>query len=502
MEAVIKIVVGYPSIPNLLGRPQSAQNRQYQEFNESTNIYPMVMASAATMLKNAGHEVFWMDGPAEKYLWEDYLLALCEINPAIILWEIKTPVVKKVWPLIDEVKELLPDCKVILCGDHITALPEESFKNCKVDYCLTGGDFDFGILNILKYEKLGLLEKSPLKNYCYSPSGDFEPLHGIFNQPTDTPLSALPVIDRKLTQWELYAYKNGNYKYLPATYTYFGRDCWYRKDGGCTFCSWTNTFKNFRVVSVGQAMSEVENCASLGIREIFDDTGTFPVGKWLNDFCNEMIKFNKGKKHGKAKITMGCNMRPGALKESDYRAMGAAGFRFILYGMESANFATTEKINKGQGEGDTEEAVKWATKHGMDPHLTLMVGYPFESKQDAEKTIEKARYLFKKGYAKTLQATICIPYPGTKLFRQCEENGWLKYGSDWDQYNMRRPVMICPMTDGEVLEMTRGIYKSCLTPSFMAKKIISIRTKDDVKFLYRAGKHLIGHLRDFNGKSN
>lgn len=482
----MKIVVGYPSIPNLLGRPQSAQNRQYQEFNEGTNIYPVVMASAATMLRNAGHEVFWMDGPAEGWSWSEYFLKLWDICPDLILWEVKTPVVKKVWPLIHEIKLALDDSiKIILCGDHITALPEESIKNSEVDYVIKGGDFDFSILSLVN----GLLGHE---------AGQADMPGSIIDIGTNASLLNLPVIDRALTKWSLYAHKNGNYKYLPATYTYFGRDCWYRKDGGCTFCSWTNTFKNFRVVSVDQAMSEVENCASIGAREIFDDTGTFPVGKWLEDFCHRMIKFNKGKRHGHARITMGCNMRPGALREDAYRLMGAAGFRFILYGMESANFKTTELINKGQGEGDTEESVRWASKYGLDPHLTLMVGYPWETREDAQKTIDNARRLFRKGYAKTLQATICIPYPGTKLFKQCQENGWLKYGEDWDQYNMRRPVMTCPMSDEEVLEMTRGIYKSCLTPSFMLRKVLSLRSKDDFKFLYRAGRHLIGHLKDFS----
>lgn len=472
----MKIVVGYPSIPNLLGRPQSAQNRQYQEFNEGTHIYPMVMASAATMLKNVCHEVLWLDGPAMDLTWPDYRAKLMEFQPDIILWEVKTPVVKKVWPLVDEVKLLLKKTRIVLCGDHITALPQESLDNSKVDVCLTGGDFDFGILKIIteQFKK------------------------GIYSQPTDTPLSLLPVIDRELTKWRLYAYKNGNYKYLPASYTYFGRDCWYRRDGGCTFCSWTNTFKNFRVVSVDQAMSEVENCYSLGIREIFDDTGTFPIGKWLHDFCDRLRKFNGGKRHGKAKITMGCNMRPGALKEADYKLLGASGFRFILYGMESANFKTTERINKGQAEGDTEESTRWASKYGLDPHLTLMVGYPWETRQDAQRTVDNARRLFIKGYAKTLQATICIPYPGTKLFADCQKEGWLKYREDWNMYNMRRPVMYCPMTDEEVLQMTRGIYKSCLTPSFMVKKLLSIRSKDDLQFLYRAGRHLVGHLKDFS----
>lgn len=191
-------------------------------------------------------------------------------------------------------------------------------------------------------------------------------------------------------------------------------------------------------------------------------------------------------------------MRPGALDQRQYNLLGRAGFRFILFGLESANDKTLERINKGQSPGDMERSAKMAKLAGLDPHVTCMVGYPWESMEEARRTIEFTRNLFRKGYIETLQATIVVPYPGTALYRQCVENGWLKYApGDWNQWDMRRPVMTHAGTDDEIMSLTRGIYKSCITPHFLLRKILSIRTKDDLQFMGRAAAYLGGHLKDF-----
>ena len=49
-----------------------------------------------------------------------------------------------------------------------------------------------------------------------------------------------------------------------------------------------------------------------------------------------------------------------------------------------------------------------------------MVGYPWETKKDAEETINFAREMFRKGYLDTLQATIVVPYPGTPMFEEAK----------------------------------------------------------------------------------
>jgi len=54
------------------------------------------------------------------------------------------------------------------------------------------------------------------------------------------------------------------------------------------------------------------------------------------------------------------------------------------------------------------------------------------------------------------------------------------------------------MTDSQILELTQELYSAFFTPKFIARKIMSIRNVDDIKFFAMAAKRLIAHLMDFD----
>ena len=489
----MKIAICYPPLPSEKGVSLLSQNRQFQWFKNPTYIYPVVPAQAATLLKNKGYDVVWLDGIAQEETPEEYLEVIKQEKPDLVLIETKTPVIKRHWKFINYLKTQNLKLKTILVGDHVTALPEESMQNCQVDYILTGGDYDFLLLSLANH----LAKKTKLEPGIWYRDGKRIKNTGKFILNHD--LNDLPFIDRDLTKWQLYAYKNGNYKRTPGTYVMAGRDCWWRKDGGCKFCAWTTLYPQYRTRTVKNVLDEIgELIAKYHVREIMDDTGTLPVGKWLHDFCHGMVERGYHKK-----IYFSCNMRAGILSLKDYNLMAKAGFRFLLYGLESANEKTLEKINKGIPAGAivkdcqmAKEANRRTAGH-LQPHVTCMVGYPWETEEDAQKTIDLTRKLFTDGLIDSLQATIVIPYPGTALFKDCVKNGWLKT-ENWDRFDMKEPVMKIPYSDQEALSLTRDIYKSVLTPKAIFNKIKSIRSFGDFKFLLRGGLKFIGHLLDFS----
>jgi radical SAM superfamily enzyme YgiQ (UPF0313 family) len=114
----------------------------------------------------------------------------------------------------------------------------------------------------------------------------------------------------------------------------------------------------------------------------------------------------------------------------------------------------------------------------------------------AQKTIDLASDLFKKGYVDTLQGTIVIPYPGTPLYKYCDENDLL-LTREYSRFDQREMVMKSPLTSQDAKELVQGLYKSFLTPKFIIKKILSIRSLEDVKFIWMAGWKVLGHLADF-----
>ena len=324
----MKISISYPPINSGKGVPLLSQNRQFQFFHEPTYIYPMIPAYAATLLKYAGFDVVWDDAIAEGKSYGQWLASLERDSPSLVMIETKTPVVKMHWQVVDDIKKVVPEARVVLVGDHVTALPRESMENSRVDYVLTGGDYDFLLLNLVEYlegktERLEpgiwFRERGKIKS-----SGSFLSNHD---------LDDLPFIDRDLTRWRLYSEKNGNFKETPGTYTMVGRDCWWRKDGGCTFCSWPTLYPAYRVKKPEFLAEEIGMLIERYlVKDIFDDTGTFPVGNWLRKFASLMIERGYNEE-----IQFGCNMRFGALTRDDYRLMRKAGFRTILFGVESAN---------------------------------------------------------------------------------------------------------------------------------------------------------------------
>jgi anaerobic magnesium-protoporphyrin IX monomethyl ester cyclase len=472
---VKSITISYPPLKSSKGSAFLSQNRQFQWTNTGNVIYPVIPAYAATLLQSKGLQVFWDDAIAQKISFSKWLNRLKQNKPSLIAIETKTPVIKKHWQIIKKIKtELSWKPIIVLMGDHVTALPQESIKNSLVDYVLVGGDYDFLLDELISQINSGKAPKNK-----------------IFKLQKLYPLELLPIIDRQLTQWHLYAYNNSNYKYKPGAYLMSGRDCWW---GKCTFCSWAALFpgEHFRMFSVKHTISEIENLVNnFGVKEIFDDSGTLPVGKWLNSLCQEIIKRGLNKK-----VTFGCNMRFGSLSQKEYNLMKQAGFRFILYGLESANQKTLDFVNKNEKTTDAIKTLKMAKKAGLEPHITVMIGFPHETLADAQKTLNLGRKIFQNGLADSLQATILIPYPGTPLFTYCQKNKLL-LTKDWDKYDMRQPVIKSSISPQKEQQLVQNLFKGILTPNFIFKKLISIRSFSDIKYLSNYAFKYIQKLKDF-----
>lgn len=258
-------------------------------------------------------------------------------------------------------------------------------------------------------------------NFAYEDEADFDLVVKDDFQ-IDVPFEKLPFPDREFTdaknpRWQKY----GNYKFHPATHMMASNLCWW---GRCTFC--VDTLKLEKgdkrgLRKVSHVLAEVADLIRLGFRESFDDSGTFPIGDWLEEFCTGMIKSGMNKK-----IILGCNMKPIAEKVVPFKLMKAAGFRFILVGVESANQKTIDIIKKGQESSKVIENMKAMSDAGLEVHLTSMFGYEWETHEDNMRTVNEIHHLLKKGYVKTAQASVFMPprtappedHPAQKYIKQ------------------------------------------------------------------------------------
>ena len=486
----MRISISYPPINSTKGVPLLGQNRQFQYFHTPTYIYPMVPAYAGTLIGNAGYEVFWDDGIAEEKIYSQWLGELEKSNPDVVMIETKTPVVRKHWSIIADIKKVAPDSKVVLVGDHVTALPQESMEQSQVDFVLTGGDYDFLLLNLVNFLSgktsrlepgIWYREDSSIRN-----TGPFQLDHN---------LDDLPYIDHDLTKWRLYSERNGNFKVTPGAYTMVGRDCWWRKNGGCTFCSWHTLYPVFRARKPELLVDEIGLLIEkYKVKSVFDDTGCFPVGGWLRKFARLMIARGYNEK-----VQFSCNLRFGALTRDDYRLMKKAGFRMLLFGLESANQETLDRLNKGVAVERIVEECRVAREEGLEPHITIMVGYPWENREGALRTLRLARMLMTKGWAVSLQSTIVTPYPGTKLYEEALKSGWFRVDpDDYDCFDMTEPVLnTVDMEPEEVMRICDEIYRVFLSPRYALRHLLRIRSWGDLKYTARGITKILGHVKDF-----
>jgi radical SAM superfamily enzyme YgiQ (UPF0313 family) len=261
------------------------------------------------------------------------------------------------------------------------------------------------------------------------------------------PFLELPAADRLLTKAYRRKYQNnGNYKHHPGTYIQSAAGCWW---GKCKFCK--ERHNAYQLRPVDDVITEIRECARLGYNEIFDDAASLGVGEWRKEFIAKLKPLD---------VTFSCNMRFGTLKGNDFLKLKDAGFRMLLYGLESANQVTLDKVNKGTEIDRAVHELEMAAKYGLEPHIACIFGYPWETDEDAMRTLKLVQYLLRKGYAKTAQASV--------------------YDVEGTGYDI------------SARKYLPQIYHAALYPDFWINKLRDVRNLDDIKYIWRGVKACFG----------
>lgn len=490
----MKIAFVYPPYTFKGKYPNLPQNRQFiYTASREVRLYPVVMAQGATRLKDLNHKILWLDAITRRIERFEYDNKLYSFAPDMVIYEAKVPIIKKLIKEVNLLKKRSPKTLVVLVGDHVTYYPEETLKGSKADYILTGGDYDFLLVNLITHlEKGNKLETGIWyrnKKGKIITTGRYLLNHN---------LNTLPVIDRQLTRWQDYGEA---YLYHPCAYVMFGRGCAIdrKRCGACTFCIWQQGLWNYsgRLVSSQKAILEVKNLVFLGVKEIFDDaeSGVLSNYLWLTTFY-KLLK--KEKLLGK--VVFSSNARGDQLNNKACRLLKKIGYRLLKIGLEAGTDKTLTRINKKEKIEDIIQGVKNAKDEGLVVMLTVMTGYPWEEKEDVAETYRVTRelMLYKTHAGDCLQASVIIPYPKTVLWREAVENKWLKIKPfDFEKYDMSAPILKAKY-DSSL--WCKKIWSIQSEPLFILKSALSIKSLNDLTLLLRGAKSLIGHLIDFSGK--
>ena len=492
----MKVSISYPPIINELGqKAMVSQNRNVQYFSVPTYLLPVIHAQAASSLKKKVN-VLWDDGNAQLKDYNKWIKDLISEKPDVIVLESTTPVMNFIWKTINELKEILKDTIIILTGYHSMRKPIESFEKSKVDIVILSNHVDF-VLNELIDE---LISKKNINNLDdLNTNGiSFRKKNGEisknFTFKKIEKISQSEIIDRDLVQWKNYAYENGNFLQTPGTYsTSVIRDCTF---GKCTFCRYNGPELSFSIMDVKKSVDEYENLINnYKVREIFDDSGVWYRGQDARNFANEIIKRGLHKKG----CYFGFNTRFEYLDEDTIKLLSKANFRFILIGLESGNNETLINLKKGYTTETVKDTLKMLVKHGLHPHLTIMVGYYWETKKMLDDTVKFVRELMFKGYARTLQVTLCTPLDYTPYHQECIDKN-LMVTNDYNDHDMSKLIVKTPIDHKYYYEAVKKMYLVALHPMFIIRQfmfLFSLRKRDwqffftySVRALRRVRQHI------------
>jgi|TARA_Y100000310_G_C20688411_1_gene820618 radical SAM superfamily enzyme YgiQ (UPF0313 family) len=490
----MRIAFIYPPIRRNGKLPLLSQNRHFRfSSSDSVRIFPIVLASAATYLKHEGHDVLWLDGVNERLSMEDFIDQLKYFKPDICINETKAPILKDHWLFLDGLKELI-DTKTILVGDHVSVYPEESMKNCSVDFIIVKGDYDFILKPLV--DCLDNTGDMPQGIYYRDGSGEIK-YSGKYKMTAD--LDDMPFIDRNLTKWRNYGEA---YLLDRSAYILTGRGCGVSNSeiaGRCTFCIWQFALwgGSKRLRSPKNVVDEIKILVeNHGVKEVFDDNESGAVWNldWLKEFNNEMEKAGLI-----GKVSISSNARADSFDKETCEILRDTGYRLLKVGVESASDITLQRINKDEKIDDIIRGIKCAKDHGLKILMTIMMGYPWETENDAERTYEVAKdlLLYKSHMGDCLQCSLLISYPGSPLYRQAIKNGWLNKNhkeGDYESYNMAEPLF---NVDYDPMKWCNKIWKLHTHPRYLWRTFWQIKSLDDLKMLWHGARSLLGHTIDF-----
>jgi radical SAM superfamily enzyme YgiQ (UPF0313 family) len=467
-----------------------SQNRNVQYFSVPTYLLGITHAQTATFLKKEGHEVYWDDGNAQLKDYQIWFYDLVKFNPKIIVFESTTPIMYFMWQTINKIKDKLKNSIIIMTGYHSMRKPDETLNNSKTDIVILSNHVDFVLDKLVKDLKASnfSINKLSCDGIAYKINNSeiinrsFKKIENINNS---------EIIDRDLIQWKNYAYENGNFLQTPGTYaTSVIRDCTF---GKCTFCRYNGPELSFSIMNVQKSINEYENLINkYNVKEIFDDSGVWYRGNDARNFAREIISRGLNKKN----CYFGFNTRFEYLDEETIRLLADANFRFILIGLESGSNFSLNKLKKGYTRETVIKTLEIMKKYGLHPHLTIMVGYYWETEEMLNETVNFVKELMFSGLARTLQVTLCTPLDYTPYHEECIKENVLTATSYID-HDMSKLIVKTPIPHQKYYNAVKKMYYIAFHPRFILRQILFLFKfkKRDWQFFFTYSVRAIRRVR-------
>jgi hopanoid biosynthesis associated radical SAM protein HpnJ len=310
----------------------------------------------------------------------------------------------------EALKAVNPSLLVGMVGAKVAVQPERSLEASTALDFVAREEFDFTVAEVAEGRPLasidGLSYRDAAGQVVHNP--DREILEDMDRLPFVT-----PVYQRDLRIEDYYI----GYLQHPYLSLYTGRGCRSR----CTFCLWPQTVggHRYRTRSVENVLEEAALARGLfpQMKELFFDDDTFTDDRGRAEAIARGL--------ARLGITWSCNAKANVPRET-LKVLRDNGLRLLLVGYESGNQQILINIKKGLRVDRARQFAADCRDLGITVHGTFILGLPGETKETIQETIRFAREV----NPHSLQVSVAAPYPGTELYRQAVEQGWLPEDAD------------------------------------------------------------------------
>ena len=464
--------------PPSFGGFDGGAGSRYQAKREIRSFwYPTWLAQPAALVEGSK----LIDAPPANLGMEPVLAAAADSEMVVL--HTSTPSFASDVKVAQALKDFKPSLKIGFVGAKVAVQPTESLQqgNC-IDF-VARNEFDFTIKEIAEG-----------RAYKDVDGISFRDANGGLVHNKDRAMiedmDSLPfVTDVYKRDLKIEDYFIG-YLMHPYISIYSGRGCKSR----CTFCLWPQTVggHRYRTRSPQHVAAEIAAAQKMWpqVKEFFFDDDTF-----TDDLPRaEAI----ARELGKLGVTWSCNAKAN-VPRSTLKILKDNGLRLLLVGYESGNQQILHNIKKGMLIDVAKRFTKDCHELGIKIHGTFILGLPGETKETIQQTIEFAKEI----NPHTLQVSLAAPYPGTALYKQAMENGWLseEHAELIDETGIQiAPLNYPHLSHTEIFDSVEVFYKRFY---FRAPKIASIvgemvMSPQMMKRRLREGVEFFHFLKDRN----
>jgi len=248
----------------------------------------------------------------------------------------------------------------------------------------------------------------------------------------------------------------------------------------CTFCAGNLiSGKKVRKRSAKSIIDEIKLLYDkFGIREfhIVDDNFTFD-----KNFAKEVLR---SLKELKLDISWAVpnGIRMDTLDDEILELMKDTGLYLISLGIESGSDRILRLMKKNITTDEIKKYIKLIKKHKIDMAGFFILGFPGETREDIEKTIEFSRKL------DLIRANFFtyLPLPGTESFNDLKSKGKLDTVNRKKFYFMNATFTPDGMDKATLKSLQRKAFmKFFLRPNILFRNLIQIKSFNHFKFLFQ-----------------